>query len=132
QCLAAGASRHARTGTSLPMNLLGKYFFAFLLVLALVVATYYVLRTRAHKYRFLLAVSWLFYVVLSPSPWFLGVILFTTVVDYFSGLLIESAATPGGKRRWLLLSVASNLGFLAAFKYSNFALHNGLSLARWF
>ncbi|HKI34378.1 MAG TPA: MBOAT family O-acyltransferase [Gemmataceae bacterium] len=113
------------------MNLLSKHFFVFLLVLASVVLTYYALRSRAHKYRFLLGVSWLFYVVLSPSPWFLGVILFTTVVDYFSGLLIESAATPGGKRRWLLLSVASNLGFLAAFKYSNFALHNGLSVARW-
>src|SRR5207244_12682466 len=63
---------------------------------------------------------------------FLGVILCTTLVDYFAGLLIELSATPAGKRRWLWLSVASNLGFLAAFKYSNFALHNGLSLARWF
>src|SRR6516165_4321562 len=113
------------------MNFASKALSIIFAFIPLTLLGYYVLRRREHKYRVLLAASWLFYVVLSPSPWFLGVILFTTVVDYFSGLLIESAATPGGKRRWLLLSVASNLGFLAAFKYSNFALHNGLSLARW-
>jgi alginate O-acetyltransferase complex protein AlgI len=113
------------------MHLLSKYFFIFLCVLAAVVVTYSVLRKREYKYRFLLATSWLFYIVLSPSPWFLGVILFTTVVDFFSGLLIESSTTEAGKRRWLLMSIVSNLGFLGIFKYSNFAFHTGLSVAHW-
>jgi alginate O-acetyltransferase complex protein AlgI len=44
-------------------------------------------------------------------------------------LLIEGAPTPGRRRVWLLVSVASNLGFLAAFKYSHFAVANSLALA---
>src|SRR4051794_28724537 len=97
------------------MNFASKAFFVFLPVVLL---TYHLLRTRTHKYRFLLAASWLFY--MSWNPWFLWVILFTSVVDYWSGLLIESASTPRGKRAWLLLSLATNLGFLAAFKYTGF------------
>jgi alginate O-acetyltransferase complex protein AlgI len=113
------------------MNFASKALSIIFAFIPLTLLGYYVLRRREHKYRVLLAASWFFYVMLSPSPWFLGVILFTTVVDYFTGLLIESAATPAAKRRWLWLSIVSNLGFLAAFKYTGFALANGLSLARW-
>ena len=107
------------------MNFASKAFFVFLPV---VLAGYYLLPTRGHKYRFLLAASWFFY--MSWNPWFLWVILFTSVVDYFSGLLIEAAPTPAGKRRWLTLSIVTNLGFLAAFKYTDFCVRNGLALAR--
>ncbi len=113
------------------MNFASKAGYIIFLLIPLTLLAYYALRRREHKYRAVLAASWLFYGMLSPSPWFLGVILFTTIVDYIAGLLIESAATPAGKRRWLLLSIVSNLGFLAAFKYTGFAVANGLSLARW-
>ncbi len=101
---------------------------SFLIFLPLVLLGYHLLRRRALKYRFLLAASWFFYA--SWNPWFLWVIVFTTVVDYWSGRLIESAATPGRKRLWLALSVVTNLGFLGVFKYTSFLLGNGLALAR--
>jgi len=48
------------------------------------------------------------------------------VVDYFAGIWI--AKTEGKKRKWLLiLSLISNIGFLAFFKYWNF-LNNNLSI----
>jgi alginate O-acetyltransferase complex protein AlgI len=101
---------------------------AFALFLGIVLVVYHLLPGRAHKYRFLLAASWFFY--MSWNPWFLWVILFTTLVDYTAGLLIEGAATPRGRRTWLLVSVASNLGFLGAFKYTGFLVNNGLWLGR--
>jgi alginate O-acetyltransferase complex protein AlgI len=101
---------------------------SFLIFLPIVLIIYHLLRTRSRKYRFLLAASWLFY--MSWNPWFIWVILFTSIVDYFAGLLIESAPTPRQRRGWLLLSLVTNLGFLAAFKYTNFFLTNSLALAR--
>jgi alginate O-acetyltransferase complex protein AlgI len=107
------------------LNFASKLFFIFL---PIVLLGYHLLRGRERKYRFLLAASWLFY--MSWSPWFLWVILFTTVVDYLAGRLIETATTPGRRRLWLLASIVSNLGFLAAFKYTNFVVGNGTALLR--
>src|SRR5438105_15506878 len=107
------------------MNFASKSFFVFL---PIVLLGYHLLRTRAHKYRFLLVASWFFY--MSWNPWFLWVILFTSVVDYAAGLLIEAAPTPARRRAWLIVSLVSNLGFLAVFKYTNFLVANGLALAR--
>src|SRR2546429_3759457 len=101
------------------MNFASKSFFLFLPVVLL---GYYLVRSRAHKYRFLLAASWFFY--MSWNPCFLWVILFTSVVDYYAGILIESATTPTRRRTWLFVSVITNLGFLAAFKYTGFCVSN--------
>jgi alginate O-acetyltransferase complex protein AlgI len=106
------------------VNFASRSFFIFLPVVLL---GYHLLRERSYKYRFLLAASWFFY--MSWNPRFIWVILFTSVVDYAAGLLIERASTAGRRRAWLMLSLATNLGFLAIFKYTNFFLHNGLALA---
>ncbi|MBV9122438.1 MAG: MBOAT family protein [Planctomycetes bacterium] len=100
----------------------------FLIFFAVVLLVYHGLRTRSSKYRFLLAASWFFY--MSWNPWFLWVILFTSLVDYLAGRLIESASTPRRRRAWLVMSLVTNLGFLAVFKYTNFFLGNALALAR--
>jgi alginate O-acetyltransferase complex protein AlgI len=109
------------------MNFASMAFFIFL---SIVLVVYHLLPSRAHKYRFLLAASWLFY--MSWNPWFIWVILFTSVVDYAAGLLIESARTPRWRRAWLMLSVVTNLGFLSAFKYTNFFVTNSLWLGHAF
>ncbi len=101
---------------------------AFFIYLPIVLVVYHLLRGRGHKYRFLLVASWFFY--MSWNPWFIWVILFTSVVDYAAGLLIEAAATPARRRAWLLMSLVTNLGFLGVFKYMNFFVGNGLGLAR--
>ena len=106
------------------MNFASKTFFVFL---PLVLLIYHMLPSRSHKYRFLLVASWLFY--MSWNPWFIWVILFTSAVDYASGLLIEAAPSQARRRAWLAMSIVSNLGFLAFFKYTNFFLSNSLSLA---
>jgi alginate O-acetyltransferase complex protein AlgI len=95
---------------------------AFFVYLPIVLAVYHLTQSRTTKYRLLLAASWIFY--LSWNPWFLWVIIFPTVVDYFAGLLIEAAPTPGRRRLWLAASIVANLGLLAGFKYTKFVVEN--------
>ncbi|WP_420316807.1 MBOAT family O-acyltransferase [Ekhidna sp.] len=51
---------------------------------------------------------------------FLGLIIFSSFVDFFVGLRIESTTRAFDKKKWLLLSLLVNLGFLGFFKYYNF------------
>jgi alginate O-acetyltransferase complex protein AlgI len=102
---------------------------AFFIFLPIVLIGYHLLRSRTAKYRWLLAASWVFY--MTWNPWYLWVILFPTVVDYAAGLLIEAAPTAGRRRAWLIASLAANLGLLAGFKYTRFAVENTCGLAGW-
>ena len=51
---------------------------------------------------------------------FLFLLVFSTFLDYFTGLKIYEAARPRAKTMWLWISIIINLGFLGAFKYYNF------------
>ena len=51
---------------------------------------------------------------------FLFLLIFSTFLDYYTGLKIYESTTRRTKRIWLLISVAVNLGFLGFFKYYNF------------
>jgi alginate O-acetyltransferase complex protein AlgI len=103
---------------------------AFLIFLPAVLVIYHALAGRAWKYRFLLGASWGFYALCSPR--YLWVILLLTAVDYAVAKRIEDAADPRRKKRWLVLSIVSNLGLLATFKYAPFAYDNAVTLARVF
>ena len=77
----------------------------------------------------LLVSSYFFY-----ASWdyrFLFLLIFSTVLDYSTGLKMFNASSQGHKRFWLWLSICINLGFLGVFKYYNFfagSLAEGLSL----
>ncbi len=108
------------------MILATKEFAAFLVV---VLAGYHLLRARRGKYLWLTLASWTFYAWASPG--YLWVILLLTAIDYLAALRIEAATDERVRRRWLVLSVVSNLGLLAAFKYAAFAFDNALSVVGW-
>lgn len=77
----------------------------------------------------LLVSSYFFY-----ASWdyrFLFLLIFSTFLDYFTGIKIYEAKNRKLKLFWLWLSVCVNLGFLGVFKYYNFfasSFANGLSL----
>ncbi len=72
---------------------------------------------------FLTAASYFFYMYWNPA--FIVLIVLSTVVDYFCGLLFLS--WPEGRRgRIIAISAISNLGILAFFKYGKF-LYTSLS-----
>jgi len=70
----------------------------------------------------LLTVSYLFY---ASWDWrFLGIIVFSSILDYIIGLKLDTSSNIN-KRKWLLfLSVFVNLGFLSIFKYHNFFIES--------
>ena len=62
---------------------------------------------------------------------FLFLLIFSTLLDYFTGIKIHEAKNQRKKIFWLWLSVGVNLGFLGVFKYYNFfaaSFADGLSL----
>lgn len=62
---------------------------------------------------------------------FLFLLIFSTLLDFYSGAKIEAAKTKIQKKFWLFLSISVNLGFLGIFKYYNFfadSFSEGLSL----
>jgi alginate O-acetyltransferase complex protein AlgI len=103
---------------------------AFFVFLPTVLVLYHLLRGRTHKYRVLLAASWLFYAWISPQ--YLWVIILCTVIDYAAALKVEATDDERARKRWLLLSIAANLGLLFAFKYTTFVYDNVASLAQLF
>jgi alginate O-acetyltransferase complex protein AlgI len=89
-----------------------QYWVFFLIVVAL----FYSVPFRIGKFL-LLGASYVFYMWWDPR--FIVLILTSTVVDYFLGILLETAS---GQRRKLLLvvSLIVNLGILGFFKYYDF------------
>jgi D-alanyl-lipoteichoic acid acyltransferase DltB (MBOAT superfamily) len=92
---------------------------------ALFIAIVYPLYLRlGHKgqNRLLLVASYVFY---GSWDWrFLSLIVISTVVDYFCGLKIEESRRSERRKRFLILSVVSNLSILGFFKYFNFFTEN--------
>ena len=62
---------------------------------------------------------------------FMFLLIFSTLLDYFTGIKIYESKSRRMKLRWLWLSIGINLGFLGVFKYYNFfaaSFADGLSL----
>jgi len=89
----------------------------YICFLTAVVALYWRLGWRAQNV-FLLAASYFFY---AWWDWrFLGLILLSTVVDYYCSHIVDRSEDALKRKAALTLSVALNLGFLGVFKYFNF------------
>ena len=75
-------------------------------------------KTKTSQNAFLVVVSYYFY---SCWDWrFLFLLLFSTVLCYFTGIQIEKSKQDNNRKFWFWLSIIFNLGFLGIFKYYNF------------
>ena len=93
---------------------------SFLLFLPIVFILYWWVNKRSLQLQngLLLLASYFFY---ACWDWrFLFLLLFSTVLDYFTGIKMEEAKNQSHKKAWFWLSVIVNLGFLGVFKYYNF------------
>ena len=61
-------------------------------------------------------------------PWFLTLLYFSAVLDFFVAQQIERQRAY--RDYWLMLSLAGNLGVLAYFKYFNFFIGNVVGAVR--
>ena len=51
---------------------------------------------------------------------FMFLLIFSTILDFFTGKKIYLSENKRSKLNWLLISIIINLGFLGVFKYYNF------------
>jgi alginate O-acetyltransferase complex protein AlgI len=90
---------------------------AFWIFLLVVLAGYSLIyRKLVLRNTYLLLISLFFY--FKTGGLFLFLLIFVTTVDYSCGLLINKAEGKAGRKFFLILSLVSNLGLLAYFKYS--------------
>lgn len=89
----------------------------YALFLFLVVILYFVLPQKT-RWAFLLAASYFFY--MSWDARYALLLLFSTVITYFSALLLHRAQNHGQKVLYLVSCLVVNLGILFVFKYFNF------------
>ena len=92
----------------------------FAIFLPIVFIFYWFFANKSRKYQnfILILASYYFY---SCWDWrFLFLLVFSTLLDYFSAIKIEGSQTKSSKKFWLWLCISINLGFLGVFKYYNF------------
>ena len=92
----------------------------FLAFLPVVFIIYWSLNKKSLLFQnvFLLVVSYYFY---ACWDWrFLFLLVFSTALDYYTGLKMFQSSNQQQKKFWFWLSISINLGFLGIFKYYNF------------
>ncbi len=89
----------------------------FLLFFPVVVLLYFAL---PHRFRWMLLLAAGYYFYACWRVEFLGLLIFSTLVDYVTGRALERQTVPARKKLLLGLSIATNLGLLFFFKYFTF------------
>lgn len=99
----------------------------FLVFFSLFFILYWIIQGKTNiRNVFILISSYVFY---AWWDWrFLGLIIFSTIVDYVLGMRIEKERRRRYKKFYLALSLTANLGLLAYFKYFNFFISSFVDL----
>src|SRR5690606_5792960 len=113
----------------------------FLIFFLPVLAGYWALAARPRaRWILLLASSYFFYCASSkpvsgelPTHWaYVGLLVSSTLIDFFCALWIERAAGRPSRRLALALSLSTNLGLLGYFKYTGFFVEAAGDIASLF
>ncbi len=96
------------------------------LFLPIALAGYWAVPNRRWKLAWITAMSFIFYAFWDAR--FVALLAASAVVDYSVARRIAAAATDVARKRWLIGSIAFNLGVLGFFKYAVFAMENAQSL----
>jgi alginate O-acetyltransferase complex protein AlgI len=97
---------------------------AFAIFLPIVFLLHWFVTNKSEKSQnlLLLVASYYFY---ACWDWrFLFLLIFSTLLDYFTGIKMSESKTQAIKKTWLWISISINLGFLGVFKYYNFFAHS--------
>jgi len=93
----------------------------FAIFLPIVIIAYYLI---PHKFRWILLLAASYYFYMSWKVEYIFLIVFSTLVDYSTGIFMDKLPTKKAKLPLLILSLTTNLGLLFFFKYYNFATEN--------
>jgi alginate O-acetyltransferase complex protein AlgI len=101
----------------------------FLVFIALFFPIYYLLKGKARLW-FILISSYIFY---GWWDWrFLGLIGFSTCMDFYLSFLIQRQTDPVKRKQALMMSIIINLTFLGFFKYFNFFVDSAVTMLGYF
>ncbi|MEW6536645.1 MAG: MBOAT family O-acyltransferase [Candidatus Auribacterota bacterium] len=89
----------------------------FLLFFPIVTMLYFMMPYR-FRWVFLLTASYYFYMCWKME--YIILIVVSTLIDYYAGVMMGKNEDKAKRRKYLILSLISNLGLLFAFKYFNF------------
>ncbi|WPR71599.1 MBOAT family O-acyltransferase [Flavobacterium sp. NG2] len=92
--------------------------FAVFLPIVFILYWFVFNKTKSSQNLILIVASYYFY---SCWDWrFLFLLVFSTFLDYYTGIRIEKSENEKSRKFWFWLSIGVNLGFLGLFKYYNF------------
>src|ERR1035441_8159938 len=102
-----------------------EYLFFFLPLLLLL---YHAIRRRLLLSNIVILIgSYVFYGW--EKPWFVVLLMISSIGDYFLGRAIHTATTLKGRKLFLILSCVLNLAFLSLFKYTTWL--SGILHTEW-
>ena len=91
--------------------------YHFLIFFPLVVVFYF---SMPHKYRWVLLLAASYYFYMAWRAEYIFLIIFSTLIDYYAAIFMEKQTDKSKRKKFLILSLFSNLGLLFTFKYFNF------------
>jgi len=92
--------------------------FAIFLPIVFILYWFVFNKTKSSQNLLLIIASYYFY---SCWDWrFLFLLVFSTFLDYYTGIQMEKSENEKSRKFWFWLSICVNLGFLGLFKYYNF------------
>jgi len=91
--------------------------FAIFLPIVFLLHWFVINKHQRSQNLLLLAASYYFY---ACWDWrFLFLLIFSTLLDYFTGIKMSESENRRMRKTWLWISITINLGFLGVFKYYN-------------
>jgi len=104
---------------------------AFVLFFLVVTLLYWLVRhNQKHRDGLILVSSFYFY---GSWDWrFLGLLVLTGGIDFLCAIKISDHPDKAVRKRWLMLSLVSNLGTLGFFKYAGFFIDSAVTLLQRF
>ena len=96
----------------------------FFLILFSFFYGFYLTLTKNIALRTWYVIIFSFYFYYKSSGLYVGILLFSSIVDYYLGTLIFNTEMKSKKKFYLFISVCINLGMLAYFKYTHFLFDN--------
>ncbi len=106
-------------------NSLAFLYFGLVILLFLLIVQH-----KKWQYLFLLAASYFFYAY--SSGYLFLLLLFSSVLDFYCGRSISNSTKKRTRNLFLTLSLVGNIGVLAFFKYTDFAITTVNSVAGFF
>lgn len=101
----------------------------FLFFFPIVVAIYFAI---PHRWRWVLLLTASYYFYMCWKPEYVLLIIASTIVDYFAAVRMGATTEKAKRKKYLFLSLITNLGILFSFKYFNFFNENARVLLSQF